>query len=86
MASITSPQIVELLRAAFPEAEINVQGEGSKFDVRIVDASFEGKRLVARQQAVYAPLNAEIASGAIHAVNIRALTPEEGRKASLFGG
>ena len=35
-----------------------------KFDLRIVDNQFEGKRPVPRQQAVYAPLNAYIASGA----------------------
>lgn len=86
MTAITSTQVAELLRAAFPQAEVDVQGQGNKFEVRIVSAQFEGQRLVARQQAVYAPLNAEIASGAIHAVSIRALTPEEARKASLFGG
>ncbi len=86
MASITADQIAAQLQAAFAQAQITVQGEGNKFDVRIVDAGFEGLRPVARQQAVYAPLQAAIASGAIHAINIRAMTPEEGRKASLFGG
>jgi len=45
----------------------------------------DGKRPVARQQAVYAPLNSYIASGEVHAVTIRAMTKEEWRKASLFG-
>ncbi|MCP5775192.1 BolA/IbaG family iron-sulfur metabolism protein [Klebsiella pneumoniae] len=62
-----------------------MSGQGGKFDLRIVDDQFEGKRPVARQQAVYAPLNAHIASGAVHAVTIRAMTKEEWRKASLFG-
>nr|HQV24026.1 BolA family transcriptional regulator [Agitococcus sp.] len=31
------------------------------------------------------PLNEHIASGAIHAVTMRTLTPEEWRKAKLFG-
>ncbi len=78
-------QLTELLQAAFPNADIAVSGQAGKFDLRIVDAQFEGVRPVARQQAVYAPLNEHIASGVVHAVTIRAMTPEEWRKASLFG-
>lgn len=78
-------QLTSILQAAFPNAEIAVNGQGGKFDLRIVDDQFEGKRTLARQQAVYAPINSHIASGAVHAVTIRALTKEEWRKASLFG-
>lgn len=81
-----SEQLAALLKAAFPEADVAVTGQAGKFDLRIVDAQFEGKRPVARQQAVYAPINQQIASGEVHAVTIRAMTPEEWRKASLFGG
>ncbi len=81
-----TPEILhELLQVAFPNADIATSGQAGKFDVRLVDEQFEGKRPVARQQAVYAPLNSYIASGEVHAVTIRALTPEEWRKASLFG-
>ncbi len=78
-------QLAELLKAAFPYADIAVTGQAGKFDLRIVDVQFEGVRPVARQQAVYAPLNEHIASGVVHAVTIKAMTPEEWRKASLFG-
>ncbi len=54
---MNSEQLTEILKAAFPEAEVAVSGQGGKFDLRIVDDQFEGKRPVARQQAVYAPLN-----------------------------
>ncbi len=81
-----TPEILHgLLQAAFPAADIATSGQAGKFDVRLVDAQFEGQRPVQRQQAVYAPLNSYIASGEVHAVTIRALTPEEWRKASLFG-
>ncbi|MEC7118883.1 MAG: BolA family iron metabolism protein IbaG [Pseudomonadota bacterium] len=83
---MNSEIITGLLQSAFPDADIAVSGEGSKYELRIVDARFDGMRPVARQQAVYAPLNEHISSGAIHAVSIRAMTPEEWRKASLFGG
>ncbi len=83
---MNSEMLASLLQAAFPVAQVAVTGASGKFDVRIVDEAFEGLRPVARQQAVYAPLNEHIASGVVHAVTIRALTPEEWRKASLFGG
>ena len=82
---MNSDQLTDILKAAFPAAEIAVSGQRGTFHLRIVDDQFEGKRPVARQQAVYAPLNAHIASGAVHAVTIRAMTKEEWRKASLFG-
>lgn len=83
---MTTDEIKSLLAAAFPEApELQVQGEGGKFTVTVVSARFEGMRPVAKQQLVYAPLNAAIASGAIHAVTMRLFTPEEWRKAKLFG-
>ena len=82
---MNNEQLAEILEAAFPEADVAVSGQGGKYDLRIVDDQFYGKRPVARQQAVYAPLNAHIASGAVHAVTIRAMTKEEWRKASLFG-
>lgn len=82
---MTPEQLSHLLQQSFAGADLAVTGQAGKFDIRIVSAEFEGKRTLARQQAVYAPLNADIASGAIHAVTIRAYTPEEWRKASLFG-
>ncbi|WP_168396512.1 BolA family iron metabolism protein IbaG [Acinetobacter indicus] len=82
---MNNEQLAEILKAAFPEADVVVSGQGGKFDLRIVDDQFEGKRLVARQQAVYGPINALIASGEVHAVTIKAMTKEEWRKASLFG-
>ncbi|MDO4222871.1 MAG: BolA family iron metabolism protein IbaG [Acinetobacter sp.] len=82
---MNSEQLTKLLQDAFPQAEVHVTGASGKYDLRLVDDAFEGKRTVARQQAVYAPLNAYIASGEVHAVTIRAMTKEEWRKASLFG-
>ena len=82
---MNSEQLTEILKTAFPEAEVTVSGQAGKFELRIIDYQFEEKRTVARQQAVYAPLNSYIASGEVHAVTIRAMTKEEWRKASLFG-
>ncbi len=70
-------QIAQRLGEHFPEADINVQGDGSHYDVRVVSAVFDGLRAVKRQQLVYAALNDWIRDGALHAVNIKAVTPAE---------
>ncbi|HEX5360193.1 MAG TPA: BolA/IbaG family iron-sulfur metabolism protein [Fluviicoccus sp.] len=82
-----SPDAIRaLLVAAFPDAqEIQVTGESGKFQVIVVSEVFAGMRPVAKQQRIYAPLNEHIASGAIHAVSMQTLTPEEWRKIRLFG-
>lgn len=82
-----SPESLQaLLAAAFPAAtEIQVSGDGGKFQVVIVSDEFTGLRPVAKQQRVYAPLNEHIATGAIHAVTMQTLTPEEWRQKKLFG-
>jgi len=60
------------------EAElIEVQGEGAKYHVTVVSTQFEGLLPVKKQQLVYGCLNAEIASGAIHAVTMSLFTPEQ---------
>lgn len=69
---------INLLKENFPNAvHVDAVNTGNKFEVLIVDDSFEGKRLVQRQQAVYAIFNPAIASGVIHALTIHAKTPSE---------
>ena len=71
-----------LVRASFEDAEIQVEGSGANYDITVVSPVFEGLRPVKKQQLVYGALNETIASGAIHAVNIKTFTPEEWSAAS----
>ena len=66
-----------LLEAALTDCQIQVESEGSHFNIVAVGDIFEGKRAVQRQQIVYAALNEQISSGAIHAVNIKIFTHQE---------
>ena len=81
---MTVDEVKALLVAAIPDAEILVEGEGSKYTVTVVTDRFDGMRPVAKQQLIYGPHNAHIASGEIHAVSMRTLTQEEWRKIKLF--
>ncbi len=79
-------EIVVRLRGAFPDAEeVKVVGEGNKIDVTVVSAVFSGLRPVQKQQKIYACLNDLIASGELHAVSMRTLTPEEWQRTRMFG-
>lgn len=71
--------VTALLEAQLEGCEIRVDGEGNRYDITVVGEVFADKRPVQRQQLVYAALNEQIASGAIHAVNIRTFTPEQWR-------
>lgn len=74
---MNSDDLIALLRPHFADAHIQAVNQGNKFEVLIVDDSFDGKRLVQRQQAVYAIVNPYIQSGQMHALTIHALTPSE---------
>ena len=70
-------EVRDLVLAAFPDSEVDVDLAGGHYTVTVISEGFTGVRSVARQQRVYAPLAAAIAAGHMHAVNIRALTPTE---------
>ncbi len=70
-------QIKQLLLSRLPACEVEVTGDGRHFDVLVVGDMFKGLTPVKKQQLVYAALQAEIADGSIHAVNMKTLTPEE---------
>lgn len=77
VTTMTAQQIADLVRTAISGARVSVGGDGYHVDVSVVSDSFAGLRAVQRQQKVYAALGEAIRSGALHAVNISALTEAE---------
>jgi acid stress-induced BolA-like protein IbaG/YrbA len=59
---------------------LEVEGDGQHFFATIVSDAFEGKRLIARHQLVYAALG-ERMRAEIHALSMKTLTPEEWKAA-----
>lgn len=55
---------------------LEVTGDGAHFEAVIVSPAFEGKRLIARHQLVYAALGDRMREE-IHALSMKTLTPEE---------
>ena len=71
------PAIKALLSDRFPGAHIDAESEGSHLSVLIVSDVFAGLSPVKKQQKVLAVLNEKIASGEVHAVHMKTLTPEQ---------
>jgi acid stress-induced BolA-like protein IbaG/YrbA len=74
---VDSTKVQELLQNALNLEELHVKGEGSHYEVIAVDAQFEGMSRVKKQQMIYGPLMDYIQRNDIHAVSIKAYTPEE---------
>lgn len=71
-------RIRQLIEAGLPGARVAVRGDdGVHFEAEIVSEAFRGKMPLARHRMVYATLG-ERMGGAIHALSLRTLTPEEG--------
>ena len=70
-------EIKQRLIEQFVDAHIEVNLDGSHVNVTIVSNSFVGLSPVKKQQSVYNVLADAIASGAIHAVNMKTYTPDE---------
>ncbi len=76
----TPEQVRQYIADGLSCEHLDVQGDGSHFDAVIVSAAFEGKRLIARHQLVYAVLGDRM-KAEIHALSMRTLTPDEYTKA-----
>jgi acid stress-induced BolA-like protein IbaG/YrbA len=72
-----SVEVKSLLDAALNLEELHVKGEGSHYEVIAVDPCFDGMSRVKKQQFIYAPLMDQIQRNDIHALSIKAFTPEE---------
>ena len=68
-------EIKTILAQALELVELHVKGEIGHFQVIAVAAMFDGMSRVKKQQTIYGPLSEVIASGAVHAVSIKAFTP-----------
>ncbi|MGE5470218.1 MAG: BolA family protein [Bacteroidota bacterium] len=70
-------QIKELIRAGMACEYLALDGDGQHFEALIVSAEFAGKNRVQRQQRVYQTLKDKLATGELHALSFKTLTPEE---------
>lgn len=71
-------QVIELIQQAVPNAaDIQVEGADCDFTALVLSETFAGVSAVKRQQQVLAQFTDVLASGELHAISVKALTPEE---------
>ena len=75
--SLTSYDVEQLVRQGIPDAKVLVEGEGCDLLIVVVSEQFTDLALVKKQQLVMATLKESLASGKLHAVSVKAYTPDE---------
>jgi len=74
---MTPEQIKELIELGLPDCTAMVASDdNTHFDATVISIAFAGKRPLQRHQMIYAALGDKMGTD-IHALSIRALTPEE---------
>ena len=69
--------IKQLILAGMACDDLELDGDGQHFQAIIVSSEFVGKSRVQRQQRVYQTLQEKLATGELHALSFKTLTPEE---------
>ncbi len=78
--AISHAEVERLIKSAYPDARIEIDGEGCNLSITVVSEAFAGLSLVKQQQGVMAVLADVLASGRLHAVSLKTLTPEQRRE------
>ena len=74
---MTPSEIEQLIQAGLPDASVTVNSDdNTHFEAVVISAEFAGKRPLQRHQTIYRTLG-DAMGGAIHALSIEALTPDE---------
>jgi stress-induced morphogen len=80
LGMINSETIVSYLQATMPDAAVSITdrtGTGDHFSIRVVSAAFQDKNLLDRNRLIYQSLSEPMADGRIHAMELKAQTPQE---------
>ncbi len=74
---MTTDEIEKLIEAGLPNSKAMVSGGEGKYEAIVISDSFDKLSMVKEHQMVYATVKTQIASGELHALSIKAFTPEE---------
>jgi BolA protein len=70
-------EIIRRVKSLYPDAGIDVAGADCSFEIYVIDDAFAGQNMLQRQKPILALFKDEIASGKLHAMSVKAKTPEE---------
>lgn len=70
--------IKQLIESHLNQCQALVEGnDGVHFSATVISPDFQGKNRIQRQQMIYAALGNRIIDGTIHALTLKAVTPDE---------
>lgn len=72
--------LIARIKGIYPDAEISVAGENCSFEVHVTSPAFAEMKSLQRQRSIMTLFNDEITSGELHALSVKAKTPEELRQ------
>ena len=70
-------EIIERVTRLYPDALVDLDGADCSFEMIVISDAFEGLNTLKRQQPILALFKDELASGALHALSVKARTPKE---------
>jgi acid stress-induced BolA-like protein IbaG/YrbA len=72
--------IQKLIEAGVPNSKAMVSGGEGKYEAIVISECFADLSMVKEHQMVYATVKTQLASGELHALSIKAFTPDEWEK------
>ncbi len=76
---MTLIEIQTKIEQNLPDAKVAISGDGCNCATTIIASAFEGLSLLERQKMVLNIMADEIKSGELHALTIKAYTPDEAK-------
>ena len=70
-------EIIARITGRYPDASVDVSGEGCSFEVYVISPDFEGVKTLDRQRGILSLFSAELETGKLHALGVKAKTPAE---------
>jgi acid stress-induced BolA-like protein IbaG/YrbA len=74
---MNAEQLQAIIAAGLSCTHLTVEGDGRHWSAVVVSESFEGLRLIARHQKVYATLGRKMHTDEVHALSMKTFTPAE---------
>ncbi len=74
---MTAEELRSIIAAGLTCSHLELEGDGRHWYAVVVSEAFEGLRPIARHQKVYATLGERMHTDEVHALSIKAFTPQE---------
>jgi BolA protein len=75
--NMNKSEIISRITKLYPDAVVDVAGTDCSFEVYVISDSFKDVSTLQRQKYILALFKNEITSGKLHALSVKAKTPQE---------